>query len=265
MATTAPPRECRHGFTLIELLVVIAIIAILAAMLLPSLSRAKAKAQTIGCVNNLRQLTICWVLYASDNQERLIQNRSSATDGWVVGFLRQFPDATNEQFIAAGRLFPYNKSFGIYLCAAARGQVPAVLAGDPRFLGKGLVRNFSLSGRMGGTEETAWVLGSSFPQFRKTTDIVRPAPAKALTFLDESIHSVDDGFFAAQLGDTWMNSPTVRHNKGAVFSFADGHAEYWRWRVLSQEQDWWAPAVSAGADSRQDLRRLQAAIVETDL
>jgi prepilin-type processing-associated H-X9-DG protein len=80
--------------------------------------------------------------------------------------------------------------------------------------------------------------------------------------VDESIQSVDDCFFAVQLAQTWMNSPTVRHARGAVFSFADGHAERWKWLALSQEQDWWAPAVSAGVDSTADLRRLQNSVVE---
>jgi prepilin-type processing-associated H-X9-DG protein len=80
--------------------------------------------------------------------------------------------------------------------------------------------------------------------------------------VDESINSVDDGFFATQLQNVWMNSPTIRHSHGAVFAFADGHVQRWRWLGLNTEQDWWAPAAAPGEDSRADLRRLQYAVVE---
>jgi prepilin-type processing-associated H-X9-DG protein len=142
------------------------------------------------------------------------------------------------------------------------GLMPAVLAGNPGAQGQSLVRNFSLGGRMGGTKETDFVLGTEFPQFHRMSDIRRPDPVKALAFVDESINSVDDGFFAVQLQNTWMNSSTTRHAGGATFSFADGHAERWQWLGLKLEQDWWAPAVSAAGDSTLDLHRVQEAVVE---
>jgi len=252
------------AFTLIELLVVIAIIAVLAAMLLPVLSKAKARAQYIQCINHARQLTLCWVMYATDNSDRLVVNQQMSTNGWVGGFLRQMPDATNQADIRMARLFPYNTSLDIYRCPAAGTAIPSALAAaTPSLRGQGLVRHFSLCGRMGGTADLDWILGSQFPAFRKMPDIRSPAPSGALVFVDESIESIDDGYFAVQLLDTWMNSPTTRHLKGGIFSFADGHAERWKWRVLASEQDWWAPANSGAGNSIQDLRRLQNTVAQT--
>jgi prepilin-type processing-associated H-X9-DG protein len=90
--------------------------------------------------------------------------------------------------------------------------------------------------------------------------ILSPTPPAALVFVDESINSIDDGYFACVLNPSWMNSPTVRHSKGGQFSFADGHAERWAWRVLNQEQDWWAPGIGSSGDTRLDLKRLQDSV-----
>jgi prepilin-type N-terminal cleavage/methylation domain-containing protein/prepilin-type processing-associated H-X9-DG protein len=253
------------AFTLIELLVVIAVIAILAALLLPALSRARATALSIACLNNTRQLTICWVLYSGDHQDRLVPNWAVSTYSWISGWMRDLPTATNENDIRAGKLFPYNQSLGIYRCPASR-ELPGPLRGNPGMQGKLIVRNFSMNGRMGGADATdaanfgvrddSGILGPAYPQFKKMSEINRPPPCDALLFVDESINSIDDGYFACGLESAWQNSPTVRHSQGGQFSFADGHSRRWRWRVLNQEQDWWAPAGSTIVD----LRRVQDAV-----
>lgn len=257
------------AFTLIELLVVIAVIAILAALLLPALSKAKSKAQSIECRNNLRQLAVCWVLYSGDHEDRLVPNWGNSTYAWITSWMRNLPSATNEDDIRLGKLFPYNTSLGIYRCPAAT-DLPATLQNDPAMQGKRIVRNFSMIGRMGGADaddarmfganDTSFILGPQFPQYKKMSQIVRPAPCNACLFVDESINTIDDGFMAVEMSATWMNSPTVRHSQGGQFSFADGHAERWKWRVLKQEQDWWANAVGPSGDTTADLTRWQDSV-----
>ena len=248
------------AFTLIELLVVIAIIAILAALMLPALSKAKARALTIVCLGNLKQLETAWHLYANDNGDRLVLNWPGAPTDWVDGDVHVMPGATNEMDIKSGLLFPYNNSLGIYRCPAAVSSIPDGLKNDPSFAGKILVRNYSISGRMGGGPATDWILGSSFPQFKKMGEIRKPNPESALVFVDESINAVDDGFLATKLSAMWGNAPTARHSHGGTFSFADGHVERWGWRTLRIEQVSDTRPVFGGVDTTADLQRLQNAV-----
>ena len=228
-----------QGFTLIELLVVIAIIAILAGMLLPALSRAKSKAQGINCVSNLKQLALCWSMYYNDQNDRLIPNWLGTTNAWIGGNVAALPGATNELEIRNGRLFAYNGSVAIYRDPAAV-ELPKSLKAQRSRIPRGLVRTYSMSGRMGGGTasdasaggtDTSWVLGAKYPQFKKYSDIRNPSPSQALVFVDESKETVDDGYYATQAppSRTWQNSPTARHGKAAAFSFADGHAEIKKW------------------------------------
>ncbi|HEY3762886.1 MAG TPA: prepilin-type N-terminal cleavage/methylation domain-containing protein [Verrucomicrobiae bacterium] len=232
------------AFTLIELLVVIAIIAILAAMLLPVLSRAKARAQEAACVNNQKQLTLAWVLYADDFNDRLVLNANNyAINNGLVGWIDDVlawdfpphagvPENYNTALLANALLGPYcSKQTGIYKCPAD------IYNGNkgPR------VRSYSMNGQMNGNclgdpvanqNLNQYGAGNNYTIFRKLTSIINPMPVNAWVFIDEQADSIDDGFFKVDMkpGDNlWPNYPAAYHNGAGVVSFGDGHVEVHRW------------------------------------
>ena len=238
----------RRGFTLIELLVVIAIIAILAAMLLPVLSKTKLKAQGIMCMNNSRQLMQAVHLYSGENQEYFPMNVHGAVaqsgtpitaNGgyypWIMGWLTWDLSLHN-----TNSLYLTSDNYAVLAKYSAHSQKLYKCPADNKLsqpqIGRGWterVRSISMNGAVGkGNKVATDGLLQCEKIFEKTTDVNRPGPANLWVFVDEHPDSINDGaFFNAQNNLEWIDLPSNLHNNACGFSFADGHSEIHKWRA----------------------------------
>ena len=236
----------KSGFSLIELLVVIATLAVLGALLLPALSQSKSRTQGISCLNNLRQLSTCWQLYASDYNDLLVPNNNIAGDApgpsWCqgTGILE-----TNTTLIESGLLFGYTRLPTLYHCPA---DVSTVVSLCGTRLSQPRNRSYNLSQSVNG-DPTAW-LAIHIPSFKKLSMINGPTPSKCLVFIDENEDTMLDSHFGmptVNYGNTnqWWDMPANRHGQGANLLFADSHAERWRWSVPKLAQSNPMPVTTA--------------------
>ena len=269
----------RNGFTLIELLVVIAIIAILMAILMPALNRVKEQGKRAVCLGNMKQLTLTWIMYADENDDKLVNGEAyEGSDGmcpmptsgrharelWWTGddchadYMSggQLPQETQIKAIRAGALYPYCRDEDLYRCPTGiRGEMRTYTITDAM---NGLYRdgthNGDVSVRVGRT--VLWV--------KKRTEIVAPGPSYRLVFLDEG-RVTPDSYACHYQNATWWDPPFVRHGDGSNVSFADGHADYWKWKgkktletgKMANPLHGMVPSTS---EEFEDLERMQKAV-----
>jgi prepilin-type N-terminal cleavage/methylation domain-containing protein/prepilin-type processing-associated H-X9-DG protein len=250
----------QKGFTLIELLVVIAIIAILLAILLPALHRVREQGRRVVCMSNLKQLSLAWIMYADENDGRLVNGAAGFTDtttswgkhagelAWID--VRNFNSPWDSQIqdIKEGALWPYMKNVDMYRCPTGR---------------PGEAVTYSVMFSMNAVNHP-WVQGVKGAHVKNRSEIVNPGPAQRLVFIDEG-YMTSDAYAVYYHQETWFDSPPVRHGDGATLSFADGHAEHWKWKgtdTIKHARDeertgpqvGWRPTTVSG---HRDLYRMQ--------
>ncbi len=220
--------------TLIELLVVIAIIGVLAALLLPTLSNAKASGKQASCLNNLKQSEMACQMYAADNGGKLVQNaafaspfatlfnENEATNGWVYGNMKMVADSTNLSYVRNGRLFPYLSQATAYHCPADLTEAK----GWPR------LRSYSMNSWAGSSEMEMLEQQTGCRAFLKETDFAVPGPAGVWILIDEHAMTLSDGWFLVTMNNSepFERFPATRHRNSYCLNFADGHAEAYHLR-----------------------------------
>ena len=275
----------RRGFTLIELLVVIAIIAILMAILMPALNRVKEQGKRAGCLANLRQLQLAWGMYADENDDRLVNGEAyGGGDGtapiptsgihqgeqwWTGDDVGDFWNGINlsqplqERAIKVGALYPYCKSVKLYRCpTGVRGEMRTYTITDAM---NGLRREGTYSGNVGKRVDRTvlWV--------KRRAEISVPGPANRIVFLDEG-RITPDSYATHYMNERWWDPPFVRHGDGTNVSFADGHADYWKYMGSKTLETGKLAAVSGlnasslhqmqpvSEEDYQDLYKMQKAV-----
>ena len=278
--------KSKKAFTLIELLVVIAIVAVLMAILFPALKRAREQGRRAVCLSNLKQLSLAWIMYADENDDKIVNGeaagggngqasipssgRHKGEQWWVGGDCGDFwagehlPRDIQIAAIHNGALFPYTKNEKLYRCPTGiRGEMRTYTIGDsmngiPR---SGTHRDNRVGVRVGKT--VLWI--------KNRQEISSPGPAQRLVFLDEG-RITPDSYATHYVNQRWWDPPFVRHGDGTNVSFADGHADYWKYKGKKTLETGKLAAINyynasalhqmtpESQDDIEDLQKMQKAI-----
>ncbi len=242
-AKSAPDTVNARAFTLVELLVVIAIIAILAALLLPSLVGAKAQALRAQCVSNERQLYIAWAMYPTDNDDRLVANGGdlSATSArphlWVHGGDHMSQGTLTNWMYLVGANFAlftsYEPNYAVYKCPADNTTWP-LMTTPPKMVEE--LRSYSMNCYMGMPLNSPYAvypvdtLNSSYKVYLRTSDFKTDSPVNRFVFMDVNPANICTPAFGVDMAlRTWIHYPSYLHGERGVIVFADGHVEVHRW------------------------------------
>jgi prepilin-type N-terminal cleavage/methylation domain-containing protein/prepilin-type processing-associated H-X9-DG protein len=248
----------RNGFTLIELLVVIAIIALLMAILMPALNRAREQGKRAACLNNLRELTLGWILYADDNDDKIVQANTGRNDAWVIWPGYEASEQEQIDNIRSGLLYTYCPEVKLYKC-------PTGIRGE--------LVTYAITDTMNGHDGVPGVKENNLMIYRRM-QIKRPN--ERVVFLDEGRLSTNSWTIYYD-EERWWDKVTARHGDGTNWSFADGHSEYWKWKdprtIKIAKMDytywintgWWQLGASRVGNlnfspGNQDLHKVQKAV-----
>ena len=277
--------KIQKAFTLIELLVVIAIIAILMAILMPALNRVKEQGKRAACLGNMRQLTLTWIMYADDNDDKIVNGEAygggdglapTPTSGhhkgeqyWTGDDIADFwmgtslPELLQKKAIRAGALFSYCKDENLYRCpTGVRGEMRTYTITDAM---NGLRREGTYDGNVGARN------GRTVLWVKRRSEITAPGPAFRIVFLDEG-RITPDSYATHYVNERWWDPPFVRHGDGTNVSYADGHADYWKFKGMKTLEIGKLAAVPGlnanplhqmqpeSEDDYQDLYKMQKAV-----
>jgi len=282
----------RRAFTLIELLVVVAIIAILMAILIPALQRAREQGIRALCHHNLKELMLAWLMYADENDDKIVNGAGGfhytqtgmTYDGTAAGIIERawvgkgwgdnwnnrnvantgLTDDQKKQAIREGAFWPVANDYGMYNCPTGRRDEWVTYSAVDAMNGlyrsgttsKGGNHPFAVGKRVGKT--VIWI--------KRRDEIISPAPAQRMVFIDEGAMTPDSFAVHYDNPGPWWDDPPVRHGDGTTVSWADGHVTHLKWKAAEtirrgrETQDWyggggWRPSTQEGIKELEDFRR----------